>query len=426
MDVPRSRCLLMTEAQRERSLLEFRRIFSDEEACLQHLLRAKWPDGFKCPICDHHDAWFIRTRNIFDCKKCRGKISLTSGTIFHRTRTPLLKWYRLLYHMAIEKRDVSVTEIQKKLGLEYKTAQLMFNKVKKVISVWSDGYSPFCLIEIGEGFFYRKKASRHGKEKGKMLCAVFSHNAQQRKTHFDCSIMHPLSESTGKILDDIRDTLFSYGMTSEEVGEFWEVIRKLDSNAVFDYEPFFRDLIYFGPFSRKGHQLLKQLMGGSYSDGSASIIENFLEKVYDADVSFDENEIASVMRKALRALDSVAVGGVEDLLDRLGWGVSSTEGLQLLETFHSGGWRSFNRRDKKLGLEHLRFVIRDINAVGKPLSWIQDIAYRIKANIEKLHQDAPKGQLTLQFREICYRFNRDHYERKLFDRLVKVCVSDFN
>ena len=83
----------MAKIYRERSLLEFQKAFATEEACAQHLKEVRWPDGFVCPRCGHGVAWFIRTRKILDCKDCRAQTSLTAGTIFHKTRTPLLKWY---------------------------------------------------------------------------------------------------------------------------------------------------------------------------------------------------------------------------------------------------------------------------------------------------------------------------------------------
>ncbi len=65
----------------------------------------------------------INTRNILDCKSCSAKISLTAGTIFHKTRTPLVKWYWLIYHMAMYKVGVSISEMQRALEIrDYKTA----------------------------------------------------------------------------------------------------------------------------------------------------------------------------------------------------------------------------------------------------------------------------------------------------------------
>lgn len=84
-------------------MLEFKKEFPSDWACAQHLGEMRWPDGFRCPKCGHGDACFRSTRNVLDCKSCHSKISLTPGTIFHKTRMPFVKRYRLIYHMAMDK-----------------------------------------------------------------------------------------------------------------------------------------------------------------------------------------------------------------------------------------------------------------------------------------------------------------------------------
>jgi predicted RNA-binding Zn-ribbon protein involved in translation (DUF1610 family) len=62
--------------------------FLDDAACLGYLAAVRWPDGFVCPACGGRAAW--RTgRGLWMCQDCGRKTSLTAGTIFHRTRTPL-------------------------------------------------------------------------------------------------------------------------------------------------------------------------------------------------------------------------------------------------------------------------------------------------------------------------------------------------
>ena len=107
----------------ERSLIDFQKSFSDNESCAQHLVEQRWPDGFICPRCGYQEAWYLSKRRLFDCRSCRHQTSITAGTIFHKTRVPLLKWYWLIYHMAMDKVGVSVFEMQRLLGIGcYETA----------------------------------------------------------------------------------------------------------------------------------------------------------------------------------------------------------------------------------------------------------------------------------------------------------------
>ena len=108
----------MARRYEERCLLGFQGAFATEDACWEHLRRMRWPEGFLCPRCGHDKAWLIRTRRVMDCKKCRGQTSVTAGTIFHKTRTPLLKWYWLIYRMAMDKVGTSVAEMQRLLEIK--------------------------------------------------------------------------------------------------------------------------------------------------------------------------------------------------------------------------------------------------------------------------------------------------------------------
>ena len=70
-----------------RNLTEFEARFSSEETCREYLFRLRWPDGFRCPGCESRGL----------CEKvrsCGRQTSVTAGTIFQDTRSPLPVWFR--------------------------------------------------------------------------------------------------------------------------------------------------------------------------------------------------------------------------------------------------------------------------------------------------------------------------------------------
>jgi len=69
-------------------------MFPNEEKCIQHLINVRWPDGFLCPGCHNSEYWKVGRR--LRCKNCRCEISPTSGTIFHRSKKPLMLYFRAL------------------------------------------------------------------------------------------------------------------------------------------------------------------------------------------------------------------------------------------------------------------------------------------------------------------------------------------
>ena len=79
------------------SMLEWQQRYGKEAACAATLAKIRWPQGFICPKCGNNSAWFITTRKIYQCSKCRHQVSITADTLFHSTNLPLVKWFWAIY-----------------------------------------------------------------------------------------------------------------------------------------------------------------------------------------------------------------------------------------------------------------------------------------------------------------------------------------
>ena len=99
-----------------RTLNEFRKRFSTEDACLKYLMQLKWPNGVVCPNCGHEDYRQTK-RELFQCRKCGRQISITSGTVFHGTRKPLTMWFEAMWHITSQKYGANALGLQRILGL---------------------------------------------------------------------------------------------------------------------------------------------------------------------------------------------------------------------------------------------------------------------------------------------------------------------
>src|ERR1035441_8070754 len=86
---------------------QFQTDFATEEACQQYQSACRWPDGFTCPRCGHKRAYELVNQRRHQCAKCRHQVSLTSGTVLHRTKVPLAHWFWAAYLMTTDKRGVS-------------------------------------------------------------------------------------------------------------------------------------------------------------------------------------------------------------------------------------------------------------------------------------------------------------------------------
>ena len=140
-------------AYQELSLLQFKKKFPNERACRKALKKTRWPKGFVCPKCSHTRAYDRPQRRLLECAGCGYQASLTAGTIFHHTRTPLLKWYWAIYLASQDKGGVSAMRLSKQLELGYKTAWAMLHKIRKAMGQRDSRYTLSGSIEMDDAFF---------------------------------------------------------------------------------------------------------------------------------------------------------------------------------------------------------------------------------------------------------------------------------
>ena len=107
--------------------------FPDDAACLAYLERLRWPDGFVCPRCGGGQGWRIADGR-FSCGGCARKVSVTAGTIFHGTRTPLTTWFAAAWYVTNQKFGASALGLQRVLGLgSYETAWTIVHKLRRAM-----------------------------------------------------------------------------------------------------------------------------------------------------------------------------------------------------------------------------------------------------------------------------------------------------
>jgi len=149
---------------RNMSQLIFNQEFRTEQDCYEWLFKNRWPGGFRCPFCSGQEYGRISTRGLYQCKSCRKQISLITGTIFHKTRVPLLKWFMLIHRMASSKTGVSINEMKRELEIkDYKTVWVMAHKIRKAMADRDARYSLSGLVELDESFFGPAGSGKRGR-----------------------------------------------------------------------------------------------------------------------------------------------------------------------------------------------------------------------------------------------------------------------
>lgn len=120
-----------TASESEYTIFEFDREFPNDAACLEFLVGRLYPDGMYCPKCEkvtkHHRE---KARPSYACQFCGHHEHPLKGTIFENSATSLRLWFYALYLMASTRCGLSAKQLERELGVTYKTARRMFNKIR--------------------------------------------------------------------------------------------------------------------------------------------------------------------------------------------------------------------------------------------------------------------------------------------------------
>ncbi|MCB1273486.1 MAG: IS1595 family transposase [Leucobacter sp.] len=107
--------------------------FPDDAACLAYLERLRWGAGFSCPLCSGASFWQAGD-GLRVCRACQRRTSVTAGTIFHRTRSPLQLWFMAAWLITAQKNGMSAQSLQRVLGLRsYETAWAWLHKFRRAM-----------------------------------------------------------------------------------------------------------------------------------------------------------------------------------------------------------------------------------------------------------------------------------------------------
>ena len=111
---------------------QFFRQFPDDETCLRHLFDVRFGQGHTCPSCERPSRWYrIKAERAYSCQFCGHHLHPTVGTPFEQTRTPLQLWFYAIHLFTTTRHGVSGKELQRQLGVTYKTAWRMGQLIRQ-------------------------------------------------------------------------------------------------------------------------------------------------------------------------------------------------------------------------------------------------------------------------------------------------------
>jgi len=117
------------------TIKEFHAQYPDDNACLDDLFQRRFGHLKNCPECERKTNFYrIAKRRAYSCQWCGHQVYPTQGTPFEKTTTPLKHWFYAMYLMTATRSGVSAKELERQLGVTYKTAWRMAHQIRLLMA----------------------------------------------------------------------------------------------------------------------------------------------------------------------------------------------------------------------------------------------------------------------------------------------------
>ena len=115
------------------TIQEFNQDFPDNSACLEYLFLSRYKTP-TCPKCGRVGQYYRQDDTSHYICTCGGhQLSPKAGTIFEDSATDLYKWFFAMFLMSKSKNGVSAKELERQLGVTYKTAWRMAKQIRSLM-----------------------------------------------------------------------------------------------------------------------------------------------------------------------------------------------------------------------------------------------------------------------------------------------------
>lgn len=224
------------------AILDFYKDYPDENSCKLKFKEIRDNEGVICKKCGNKEHYWKQDKWSYECKKCRFRTSLRSGTVMHSSKLSFQYWFIAMHLLTSTKKSFSAKELQRQLGHKrYEPIWAMMHKIRSVMGLRDDTYQLTDTIELDEGFFETvnrdkdkeepNKRGRGSQKQAKVLVMVESkHNPENiNKNRPDKSVKYLKM----KVIENLR---------AETINQELESSVKPDTNVDTDDYPSYKKI----------------------------------------------------------------------------------------------------------------------------------------------------------------------------------------
>jgi transposase-like protein len=224
---------MANEERYPKDFQEFLEQFKTEDDCWNYVFHMRWPTGFTCPRCKSNKYWLTEKR-LIHCAACEHQASITSGTIFHGTRKPLLLWFHIIWWVVAQKTGASAYNLKDFMGFgSYETAWAWLHKLRRaMVRTGRDQLTG--EVEVDETYIGGKeigigKQGRGAETKTLVVVATECKGKQIGRVRFGC-----ISEATSNFLLQFIEDNVEPGSTI--ITDGWRGYSPLSKSKIYKHK----------------------------------------------------------------------------------------------------------------------------------------------------------------------------------------------
>lgn len=153
------------------TIKDFHKQYPDDDACLEAVFQDRFGHVKFCPKCGAETKFYrVKKRQCYACMHCGYQLHPLADTIFRKTTTPLKDWFYAIYLFSVAKNGVSAKELERHLGVTYKTAWRMSTQIRKLMAQENEKLSG--IVEADETYIGGKHTMAQGRSKKEVVFGV--------------------------------------------------------------------------------------------------------------------------------------------------------------------------------------------------------------------------------------------------------------
>ena len=224
------------------SVREFFETFPNDDACLTRIMEVRYGLRHVCEKCEKDSTFHkLANRRAYSCANCGHHVYPCAGTIFQDSRTPLQTWFYAIYLFIATRHGVSGKELQRTLGVTYKTAWRIGHQIRDLMTK-ADGFEMLKgHVELDEAYVGGKRSGKRGRgAEGKTIVM----GAKERGGRISVQVIPDVKKDTLRdvVLENVEpgsvvstDELMSYGLLEGDGFKHGAVNHSAKEWAYYDY-----------------------------------------------------------------------------------------------------------------------------------------------------------------------------------------------